>query len=97
MLNRQLFCLPKAFLSHEGEKIEAWFVYPTSREYFVLNPQLFCLPTNSQKIYPLVRSTAKYVFSISEAIKIVVSFRKFLYLYDMLPLRNKSKYDFIVA
>ena len=39
----------------------------------MLNPQLFCLPTNSQ-IYPLVRWTTEYVFSISEAIKIAVSF-----------------------
>ena len=71
----------------QGEKIEAWFVFPSSREYFgvesiaflfansfsisckekkqnpglyshqaenilVLNPQLFCLPTNSQKNLP---------------------------------------------
>ena len=56
----------------QGEKTEAWLVSPASREYFTVESQLFCMPTNSQKIYSLVRWTAKYVFFIREAIKIAV-------------------------
>ena len=81
----------------QGEKIEAWFVSPSSREYFGVESQLFCLPTNSQKIYPLVQWTAKYVFYISEAIKIAVSFSKFQCLYAMLLLWDNSKHGFTVA
>ena len=62
-----------------GEKIKAWFLSPASREYFGVVPQLFCLPANSQRksTHWYIRSTAKYVFFISEAMKIAVSFSKF--------------------
>ena len=70
----------------QGEKIEAWFVSPASREYFGVESTIFCLTTNSQKIYPLVRRTANYAFFIGEAIKIAVSFSKFQILCAMLLL-----------
>ena len=50
-----------------------------------------------KKIYPLVRWTAKYVFFISEAMKIAVSFSKFQCLYAMLLLWDNSKHGFWVA
>ena len=63
-----------------GEKIEAWFLSPASREYFCVESTAFLSTSKfSKKICPLhKRSTAKYVFFfISEAIKIAVSFSKF--------------------
>ena len=88
----------------QGEKIEGWSVSPSIREYFSAEPTAFCLPTNSQKAYPLVhqwilpiRWTAKYVFFISEAIKIAVSFSKFQCLCAMLLLWDNSKHGFTVA
>ena len=72
-----------------GEKIEAWLLSPASGEYFGVESTVFLLSASkfSKKIYPLyIRSTAKYVFFISEAMKIAVSFSKFQCLYAMLPL-----------
>ena len=46
-----------------GEKIEAWFLSPASREYFGVESTAFLSASKfSKKIYPLVRWTAKYVF-----------------------------------
>ena len=61
------------------EKIVVWFVFQQAEKTLLLNPQLFCLPTNSQKRWDglLVRWTAKYVFFISQAMKIAASFSKF--------------------
>ena len=81
----------------QGEKLEASFVSPASREYFGGKSSTFCLPTNSQKIFPLVRWTAKYGFFIGEAIKIAVSFSKFQCLCAMLLLWDNSKYGFSVT
>ena len=82
----------------QGEKIEAWFVSPASREYFGVESTAFLSASKfSNKIYPLVRWTAKYVFFISEAMKIAVSFSKFQCLYAMLLLWDNSKHGFSVA
>ena len=81
-----------------GEKIEAWFLSPASREYFGVESTAFLSASKfSNKIYPLVRWTAKYVFFISEAMKIAVSFSKFQCLYAMLLLWDNSKHGFSVA
>ena len=54
-----------------GEKIEAWFSSSASREYFSVESTAFLSARKfSKKIYPPVRWTAKYVFFISEAMKI---------------------------
>ena len=82
----------------QGEKIEAWFVSPSSREYFGVESTAFLSANKfSNKIYPLVRWTAKYVFFLSEAMKIAVSFSKFQCLYAMLLLWGKSKHGFSAA
>ena len=61
-----------------AEKIEAWFLSPASREYFGVESTAFLSASKfSKKIYPSVRWTAKYVFFISKAMKIAVSFSKF--------------------
>ena len=61
-----------------GEKIEACFLSPASREYFGVESTVFLSASKfSKKIYPLVRWTAKYVLFISEAMQIAVSFSKF--------------------
>ena len=58
-----------------GEKIEAWFLSPASREYFGVESTAFVSASKfSKRIYPLVRWTAKYVFFINEAMKIAVTF-----------------------
>ena len=81
-----------------GEKIEVWFLSPASREYFGVESTAF-LSTNefSKKIYPLGRWTAKYVFFISETMKIAVGFSKFQCLYAMLLLWDNSKHGFSVV
>ena len=79
-------------------KIEAWFLSPASREYFGVESTAFLSASKfSSKIYPLVRWTAKYVFFISEAMKIAVSFSKFQCLYAMLLLWDNSKHGFSVC
>ena len=79
----------------QGEKIEAWFVSPSNKEYFGVESTTFCLSTNSQKIYPLVRWTANYVFFFTgEAMKIAVSFSKFQCLCAMLLLWDNTKHGF---
>ena len=69
----------------QGEKIEAWFVSPSSREYFGVESPAF------------TDELLNMCFYISEAIKIAVSFSKFQCLYAMLLLRYNSKYGFSVA
>ena len=81
-----------------GEKIEAWFLSPANREYFGVKSTAFLSASKfSQKIYPLFRWTAKYVFLISKAMKIAVSLSKFQCLYVMLLLWDNSKHGFSVA
>ena len=72
----------------QGEKIEAWFVSPASREYFGVESTAFLSANKFMKKYThwLGELTAKYAFFISEAIKIVVSFSKFWYFYAVLFL-----------
>ena len=81
-----------------GEKIEVWFLSPASREYFGVESTAFLSASKfSKKIYPLVRWTAKYVFFISETMKIAVGFSKFQCLYAMLLLWDNSKHGFSVV
>ena len=72
------------------EKIEAWFSSSASREYFGVESTVF-LPaskfSNLSTAHWYIRSTAKYVFFISEAIKIAVSFSKLLSLCYVTPVR----------
>ena len=42
------------FYLMQGEKIEGWFVSPSSRKYFSVKPTAFLSAKNAQKIYPLV-------------------------------------------
>ena len=81
----------------QGEKIEPWFVCPASTEYFSVESSFSLSQQIQKKIYALVRLTAKYVFFISQAIKIAASFSKFQCLYAMLLLRDSSKHGFSVA
>ena len=71
-----------------GEKIEAWFISQTRREYFVVESTAFLSANKFTKKSTQFKDelTAKYVFFISEAIKIVVSFSKFQCLYAILLL-----------
>ena len=82
-----------------GEKIEAWFISQTRREYFVVKSTAFLSANKFTKKSTHFKDelTAKYVFFISEAIKIVVSFSKFQCLYAMLLLWDNSKHGFSVA
>ena len=74
------------------EKKQKPGLYPHQADNILeLNPQFFCLPANSQRIYPLLRWTAK-----SEAIKIAVSFSKFECFYTLLLLWDNSKRGFTV-
>ena len=64
--------------------METWFLSPASREYFGVESKAFLFVSKfSKKIYPLLRWTAKYVFFISEAMKIAASFSKFQCLHAM--------------
>ena len=64
----------------QTEKIEAWFVSPSSIEYFGVESTAFvCQQIHTQK--SLVRWTAKYAFSISETIKIAVGSSVFMLCY----------------
>ena len=71
----------------QGEKIEAWFVSPASREYFGVKSTAFLSANKFTK-----KSTHWYdellnmFFFIGEAIKTAVSFSKFQCLYAMLLL-----------
>ena len=49
------FCLT------QGQKLETWFVSPTSREYFSAEHTTFLSKNWKKKILP--QGTAKYVFS----------------------------------
>ena len=71
-----------------GEKIEAWFISQASREYFGVESTAFLSAYKFTKKSTHFKDelTAKYVFFISEAMKIVVIFSKFLYLYAILLL-----------
>ena len=81
----------------QGEKVKAWFLSPTSRDYFGYESTAFLSASKlTKKIYPLVRWTAKSIFCISEAIKIAVSFSNFQCLYAMF-LWDNSKHGFSVA
>ena len=81
-----------------GKKIEAWFLSPASREYFGVKSTAYLSASKfSQKIYPLLRWTAKYVYFISKAMKVAVSLSKFKCLYAMLLLWGNSKHGLSVA
>ena len=71
-----------------GEKLKAWFVSPSSREYFGVKSTAFLSANKFTKKSTdwSDELTAKYVFFISEAIKITVSFSKLMCLYVMLLL-----------
>ena len=50
------------FYLTQKEKKKAALCLQQAYDILVLNQQLFYLPENSQKIYPLVSWTAKHVF-----------------------------------
>ena len=82
------------------EKIEAWLLSPASREYFGVESTVSLLASkfsNLSSAHWYIRWTAKYVFFISEAIKIAVSFSKFQCLYVMLFLWDNLKHGFSVC
>ena len=58
----------------QGEKIEAWFVSPASREYFGVESTNFLSANKFTKNFPTGKMN---FFFIGEAIKIAVSFSKF--------------------
>ena len=64
------------------------FVSSLSRDYFGVESTAFLPAIKLKKNYPMVRWTGKYIFPISEAIKIAVSFSKFQCLCAMLLLRD---------
>ena len=74
----------------QGEKIEAWFLSPASKEYFSVESTGFLSVSKcTKKVYPLVKETAEYSFCfffISEAIEIAVSSSKFQCLYSIILL-----------
>ena len=78
----------------QGEKIEAWFVSPSSREYFGVESTAFLSAIKFTKNLSAGKITAKYVFF---SIKIAASFSKFQCLYAMLLLWVNSKHGFTVA
>ena len=71
----------------QGEKIEASFVFPSSREYFGVESTPFLSAKRFTKNLSTGKTTCYICFYfISEAIKIAVSFSKFQRLYAMLLL-----------
>ena len=88
----------------QAEKLEDWFVSSSSREYFSVqptaSPSANKLTKNLSTGIPVdltVRWIAKYVFSISEALKMAVSFSTSQCIYAMLLLWGNSKHGFTVA
>ena len=61
------------------KNLKGWFVYQASREYFGVESTAFLSSNKFTEKYTLCYGelTVKYVFFISEAIKIAVSFNKF--------------------
>ena len=71
----------------QEEKIEAWFISPACREYFVVESTTILYANKFTKnLLTGKMDTAKYVFFIGEAIKIAVSFSKFQCLCAVLHL-----------
>ena len=78
----------------QGKKIETWFVSPSSRKCFGVESAAFL---SANKFIKNLSTGKVMFFSISEAIKIAVSFSIFQCLYAMLLLRDNSKHGFTVA
>ena len=81
----------------QGEKIEAWFVSPASREYFGVESTTFLSANKFTKNLSTGNMNCSLCFFIGGAIKIAVSFSKFQCLYAMLLLWDNSKHGFRVA